>query len=104
MRLYRRGKTYWFELIFQGERYQKSTKERNRVRAEGIAAAFRAALAERRVGIVERKPTPIFHDALKAFLNWSKCEHSEHPRTFQRYRTSSKALLVYLKFKNKAHR
>jgi integrase len=101
MRLYRRGKIYWFALEFEGSRYQKSTMERSRVRAEGIASAFRTALAEHRVGISERKTAPMFHDAMKAFLAWSKEEHNEHPRTFQRYRTSSKPLLAYLKFKNK---
>ena len=60
MRLYRRGKTYWFELVFEGQRYQRTTKERNRVKAEGIASAFRMALAERRVGIVERKAGAAF--------------------------------------------
>ncbi len=38
---------------------------------------------------------------MKAFLAWSQDEHKEHPGTFQRYRTSSKPLLVFLKFKNK---
>jgi hypothetical protein len=28
MRLYKRGKTYWFELVFEGQRYQQSTKEK----------------------------------------------------------------------------
>ena len=54
MRVFKRGPVYWFELVFEGKRYQKSTKERNRVKAEGIAAKFRSSLAERRVGIVER--------------------------------------------------
>ena len=62
MRLYKRGKVYWFSLEFEGSRYQKSTKERARVKAEGIASA--TALAQRRVGIIERKPAPLFQDAM----------------------------------------
>jgi integrase len=88
-------------LIFEGQRHQKSTKARNRVKAEGIASAFRTALAERRVGIIERKPAPSLSEAMKNFLNWSKHEHSEHPATHKRYVTSSHALLAYLKFKTK---
>ena len=71
MRLYKRGKTYWFELVFEGQRYQQSTKEKYRVKAEGIASAFRMALAERRVGIVERKAAPMFQAAIQCFLAWS---------------------------------
>src|SRR5262245_21818127 len=93
LRVFKRGKTYWYELVFEGKRYQKSTKERNKIKAEGIAAAFRTALAQRRVGIVERPPVPFFSDAIKTFLDWSKIEHKEHPRTYQRYKTSSKPLL-----------
>ena len=102
MRLYKRGKTWWFALEFEGKRYQKATKERNRVKAEGIAAAYRTALAEGRVGIVERKPVPVFKQAVQAFLDWSKLEHTEHPATYERYRTSTKSLLAFLRFKNTA--
>ena len=101
MRVFKRGNTYWFELKFENKRYRKTTKVRNRVQAEGIAAAFRMALAERRVGIVERKPAPLFCTAMKAFLDWSHQEHAEHPATYIRYKSSSRPLLAFLKFKNK---
>jgi hypothetical protein len=101
LRLYKRGRVWWFSLEFQGKRHQKTTKEKNRVKAEGIASAYRTKLAEGRVGIIERKPAPALSDAMKAFLDWSKSEHREHPATYQRYKTSSKPLLVYLKFKGK---
>jgi Phage integrase family/Phage integrase SAM-like domain len=38
---------------------------------------------------------------MKGFLEWSKAEHKEHPRTYQRYKVSSKALLVFSKFNGK---
>lgn len=101
MRLYQRGKTYWFELEFEGKRYRQSTKVKNRSKAEGIAAKFRTALAERRVGIIERKPAPTIENAMKEFLGWSKQEHAEHANTYKRYKTSSKPLLRFLKFKGK---
>src|SRR5262249_475663 len=101
MRLYKRGQTYWFELEFEGRRYRESTKVKNRAKAEGIAAKFRTALAERRVGIVERKPAPMFEKAMKAFLEWSKEEQKEQPNTAKRYTTSSKPLLRFLRFKSK---
>jgi integrase len=101
LRLYQRKKTWWFELQFEGKRYRQSTKVKNRVKAEGIASKFRTALAERRVGIIERKPAPAFEKAMKAFLDFSNQEHQEHPKTHIRYKTSSKALLRFLKFKTK---
>jgi hypothetical protein len=38
---------------------------------------------------------------MKAFLEWSKAEHPEHPATYQRHKTASLPLLAYLKFKGK---
>src|SRR5262249_51919223 len=101
MRLYKRGRTYWFELEFEGKRYRESTKVKNRTKAEGIAAKFRTALAERRVGIVERKLATTFEVAMKAFLEFSRQAHGAHPNTARRYETSSKPLLRFLKFKGK---
>jgi hypothetical protein len=81
------------------KRYQKPTKERNKVKAEGIAAAYRTALAERRVGIIERPPVPLFGESMTAFLDWSEREHKEHPRTYQRYKVSSRPLAAFFKSK-----
>ena len=75
MRLYKRGKKYWFELVFEGKRYQKPTGHTNKVEAAGAASAFRTALANCNFGIIERKPVPSFNEAMKAFLDWSKTEH-----------------------------
>src|SRR6266516_3006920 len=45
----------------------------------------------------ERPPVPLLAEAMKAFLQWSKSEHKEHPATYERYKTSSKSLLAFLK-------
>jgi integrase len=101
MTLFKRGRVWWFDFWFNGQRHQKSTKERNRNKASTIAAGYRTALANRRVGIVERPPVPLFGEAVKAFLEWSKVEHKTHPRTYQRYKVSSKALQAFTKFNGK---
>lgn len=54
MRLYKRGRVWWFALEFEGNRHQKTTKSTNRRKAEGIAAAYRNGLAEGRAGIIKR--------------------------------------------------
>ena len=75
MRLFRRlskdGKAtgfYWFELVYDGERYQRSTKVKNPNIAADIASAFRTALAKGDVGITHRKRVPGFKTACADFL------------------------------------
>lgn len=97
MRIYKRGSVYWYELVYNGQRYQKSTKSSNRRAANEIASAFHTALAKGDVGIVERKPIPAFDAAMKSFLKWSEQEHHAHPRTALRYKVSSAALLRFFK-------
>lgn len=93
MRVYLRGNVYWFELVFQGERFQRSTRSKNQRVAGQIASAFHTALAKGEVGITAKRQAPAFDDAMKAFLAWSAGEHTEHPATAVRYRTSSLPLL-----------
>ncbi len=99
MKVYKRGKIWWLKVQFEGTLYRRSTQHTNKVKAETVAAAFRAALANNNFGIIERKLAPAFTDAMTAFLSWSKDEHSEHPATSRRYKTSSKPLLAFSKFK-----
>jgi len=101
LKVYKRGNVWWLKLQFEGKVYRRSTKQTNKVKAENAASAFRTALANRNFGIIERTPVPLFDDAMKAFLDWSEQEHKEHPATYRRYKTSSKALLKFVKFKSK---
>jgi hypothetical protein len=93
MNVFKRGDTYWFELVYEGRRIRKSTKVKNLRVAEEIASAYRTALAKHDVGITQRKRAPSFNFAMRAFLERSKQDHLDHPRTAQRYTTSSVALL-----------
>jgi integrase len=96
MAIYKRGKTYWFEFVFQGERVRKSAQTSNRRAAEQIEAAFKVKLAKGEVDLhVEKKYIPTFGAAITEFLHWSKTEHAAKPATTRRYETSSKALLSF---------
>ena len=97
MHVFKRGSVYWFELVFEGKRIQRSTKSKNQRAAGQIASAFHTALAKGEVGITERKPVPRFGRAMQDFLKWSEGEHLEHPGTATRYRFSSAALLRFFK-------
>jgi integrase len=95
MSIFKRGHTYWFHFYFDGHHIQRSTKQGNPRVARQIEAAHRTRLAKAEAGIPEPQRIPIFSDAMKEFLKWSKTEHTSHPRTQQRYVTSSAALLRY---------
>lgn len=95
MRLFKRGSTYHFELEFNGTRYQRSTKSKNQRVAGQIMSAFHTALAKGEVNITDRKPAPTLEASMKAFLAWSKQEHSAHPATAERYVYSSIPLLAH---------
>jgi integrase len=93
MHLFKRGSVYWFECVFEGHRHQRSTRVKNQRDAKAIAATFYSSLAKSEAGITERKPSLPFTTAMKNFLTWSLEEHRAHPKTAERYRYSSAALL-----------
>lgn len=95
MAVFRRGKFYYFEFIYNGERIKVSTKQKNRRAAEDMESAYRTNLAKGELDILERKAAPLFTDAMKNFLSWSKENHAEHPNTHKRYDISSKPLLRF---------
>jgi integrase len=96
MAIYKRGKTYWYEFIFNGIRVREPAKTRNLRVAEQIEAARKTQLAKREVGLdVETVPVPTFRNAAEVFLNWSHTEHASKSATTRRYETASKPLLKY---------
>ncbi len=97
MSIFKRGRVYWYHFVFEGQHIQRSTKQGDPRAARQIEAAQRTKLAKGEVGIHERRRIPVFADAMRDFLAWSETEHSSHPRTHWRYKTSSAALLRYFK-------
>ena len=95
MRLFKRGAIYWFELVFDGQRIQKSTRSKNKGVAGEVLSTFHSALIKGDAGITERKRLPTLSGAMEGFLKWSAREHHAHPRTSMRYVTSSKPLLAF---------
>src|SRR3974390_3497609 len=51
MSIYKRGNVFWYDFLFDGQRYQKSTKQGNQRVAQQIEAARRTQLAKGEVGI-----------------------------------------------------
>jgi len=97
MSIFKRGNVYWFHFFHEGKHIQKSTGQGNPRVARQIEAAYRTALAKGDVGITERKKIPSFKCAMADFLEWSKGEHREKPRTHTRHQVSSIALLSHFR-------
>lgn len=83
----RKGSPYYrYDFIFEGRRYQGSTKLRNGRAAQKAEDVLRGRLAERRAGIVERKTVPVLVDFAKEFLERTKNEM--RPSTWRGYMVS----------------
>lgn len=95
MSVYKRGNVYWFDFWFRGQRIRESTGLTNKVAAQQAEAIRKAALAEGRAGIAAPKPVVHFGDFVRGeFLPWAEKQYQSHPRTYQRYRESTKPLLA----------
>ncbi len=95
MSVYKRGTVYWYDFWFRGLRIRESTALTNKVAAQHAQAIRKAALAEGRAGIAAPKPVVTFGDFVRnEFLPWAEKQYQSHPRTFQRYRESTKPLLA----------
>ena len=56
MAIYKRGRVYWYQFVFDKQRVQCSTKQGNPRVARQIEAAHKTRLAKGEVGIVEKRP------------------------------------------------
>jgi hypothetical protein len=56
--IYKRGKTYWYKFMWQGQLIRESTKQGNDKVARQMESAHRTALAKGEVGIREPKLVP----------------------------------------------
>ncbi len=82
---------WWYEFIFEGVRYRRTTKLRNKKAAERAESIHHAKLAQARAGIVERKPTPLLRSFATQFLGSVKLER--RPNTHRCYAISVNNLL-----------
>jgi len=93
--VYKRGTAYWYEFWFRGHRIRESTGLTNKVAGQHAEAIRKAGLAAGRAGIAAPKPVVNFGDFVRnEFLPWSEKQYQSHPRTYQRYRESTKPLLA----------
>jgi hypothetical protein len=68
--IYKRGKVYWFEFRFKGQRIQQSTHQRNAVKARDLESKCRTRLIDGEAGIKERKNVPTLEAFKPIFMEW----------------------------------
>jgi integrase len=95
MAIYKRGKYYWFDFIFKGQRVQRSTHQADRRAARQIEAACRTALAKGEIGIVERKRSPSLKVFAQRFIDEIGVQCATKPRTISFYAEKLNRLLEF---------
>jgi integrase len=95
MAIYKRGRTYYYQFQFNGERIQESAHTRNKEVARQIEAAHRVRLAKGEAGITERPPKPTFRDFAPRFKEAVKTLCANKHGTIDFYNSKLEALLRY---------
>lgn len=97
MRIYKpkNSSFYYYEFVFNGVRYHKSTKLKNEREALTVANAFYTALAKGEVGIVAQVVAPTLKEFRKDFITAVKAEKPDKPKTVQFYTYCFDSLLKY---------
>src|SRR5262249_34054323 len=86
--IYKRGKIYWFNFVYNGEHIQKSTRQKNAQVARDAEAAERLRLIKGEHGIDRKLPQvrPTFEEFKTTFMQWVRAEKA-NGRTQEFYET-----------------
>ncbi len=97
MALYKRpdSKFWWMKFHFDGELVQKSTQVSNKRDAGTVESAYRTQLALGKIGIKPKPKAPTFKQAVENFLKWSKVNHAQKPKSYERVKYSCESLKVF---------
>ncbi len=93
MAIFKRGKVYWYNFVFNGEHIQESTKQGHPRIARQMEAAHRTSLAKGEVGIRDRKPAPTLREFASRFSDAIETQCADKPRTVDFYKAKLKYLL-----------
>lgn len=94
--IFKRGRIYWYEFWKDGQRYRKSTKQRNCEAAKDIESAFRTALARGDVGITKHSAkVPTLANFRQRFVDEITVRRAGHPATIDFYERKYDGLLKF---------
>jgi integrase len=94
MPVYKVGRIYYFDFIFNGQRVKKSTKQTNQRVAEEIERAYRTKLAKGEVDLTERRIAPTLKEFSTRFLDAIKVRTDKF-HTIKFYNDRLNRLLEY---------
>lgn len=95
MAVYKRGKVYWYNFVFDGNHIQGSTRQGNPRVARQIEAAHRTRLAKGEVGILERKKMATLREFGPRFQAEIKVHCAEKPMTIKFWNEKLMRLLEF---------
>jgi integrase len=93
--VYRRGRIWWYNFVFQGRHVQESSGFANKTAALRAEAKRRMELLEHRAGFKQIKASPKFEEHVEKFLEWSRRQH--RPKTHELHGNNCKALLRFFR-------
>jgi integrase len=94
MSCYKRGKYYWYDLLWDGKRIRRSTRQASKRAAEQLEAAHRTRLALGEADIAPRKKVTL-KDFSAQFNDYVKVRSAERPHTVAFYKRTTSKLLEY---------
>ena len=97
MRIYKRGKYYWFDYTFKGKRIRRSLGVTDRKSAKELAAIYVEQIRKGELGVIDDKPI-LFEDAVKIYLEEYYKNHVS-PTTFKTEQRRANLLSNYFKGK-----
>jgi integrase len=93
MGVFKRGKVYWADFYFREKRYQFSTLQTDKRKAQEAEAAAKLRLLKGEMGIRERQPAPTLSAFLdKEFLPFVESKCASKPATMRYYQFGVKTL------------
>jgi integrase len=96
--IYKRGKLWWYEFVFGGDRVRESTHQGSERVARQMEAARRTQLAKGEVGIKELKRAPVLASFTRdRFIPYLETSKSEKPNTIAFYKACIANLLAWPK-------
>jgi integrase len=98
MPIFKRGKIYWYEFVFKGERIRESTHQYNKEAAREMMSGHRTRLAKGEVGLLPQKVAPTFKEFAPRFIRQIELDCKEKPATVKFWKEKLNNLLAHAKF------
>ena len=95
MSVYKRGRLYWYEFVWQGERIRWPTGQTNKNVARQMEAVHRSNLAKGEVGIRDKRKLPTVEEFASQFLKTIETDCQDRPFTIRFYKSNLRRVLKF---------